>query len=470
MSSLVKLRSPPLFWRTFLLIVGLAVVSLAAWVPTVRIVERVPRAHQLAEQVVSMVNATRTALVYSDPERRRELLADLLENERLRVVPLESNDAVEPARDTPLMHLVEQEVRQRLGSNTRLASQVNGIPGFWVSFAIDDDAYWVFIDRDLLRREIGSGWIAWAALATTLSLLVAIAITRVVNRPLASLSRVAAELGAGRIPPPLPDAGPVEIRTVNRNFNRMVSDLEKLNQDRAVLLAGVSHDLRTPLTRMRLELELSELPEASRNAMVGDLEQMDLIVQQFLDYAIPAPQRTGEDVDLSALVHEALDRNRLAPAQAALPADGVPPGSLRCDIEGGVHVRGFRAELARTLDNLLGNAQRYGRAADGRLDLAISLKRQGSEAVLCVCDQGPGIPVDQVERLVRPFERGDASRSGAAGAGLGLAIVERVVQMHGASISYAPNLPQGLRVEIRFAATGAPEPQAAAAPLASAVS
>jgi two-component system osmolarity sensor histidine kinase EnvZ len=456
-------RSPPLFWRTFLLIVGLAVVCLAAWVPAVRVFEREPRAHQLAEQVVSIINATRIALVYSDPDRRRELLADLIENESLRVVALEPTDVVEPITDSSLLRLVEQEVQQRLGASTRLASSVNGVRGFWVSFAIDDDAYWVFIDRDLLRRDIGRGWIASAVLATLLSLLVAIAIARVVNRPLARLSQAAADLGAGRTPAALPDAGPIEIRTVNQSFNRMVSDLEKLNQDRAILLAGVSHDLRTPLTRLRLEIEINELPEASREAMIGDLEQMDLIVSQFLDYALPAPARSAEDVDLSALVHEAIVRNRLAPAAAAAGTDGAggiaPAQRLRLSIQDGILVQGYRAELARTLDNLLSNARRYGCDADGALDLEIALRRDGADALLVVADQGPGIAPADVPRLVRPFERGDSSRSGAVGAGLGLAIVERVARLHRAQVSFEPNQPRGLRIVMRMparAATAAP--------------
>ncbi len=457
-----SLRSPPLFWRTFLLIVGLAVASLIAWVPTVRVFEREPRAHQLAEQVVSIINATRIALVYSDPTRRRELLADLLDNESLRVVPLEATDQVEPINDASLLRLVEREVQQRLGANTRLAASVNGIRGFWVSFAIDEDAYWVFIDRDLLRRDIGHGWIAWAALATVFSLLVAIAIARLVNRPLAELSQAATDLGAGRVPRALPDAGPVEIRTVNRSFNRMVSDLEKLNQDRAILLAGVSHDLRTPLTRMRLELEMSELPESSRAAMIGDLEQMDTIVSQFLDYARPSPERDPADIDLAALVLEALARNRLqATAGLSAPVDGegeAPAQRVQATVEGGIIVRGYRAEMARTLDNLLGNARRYGRDAAGVLDLQVLLRRDGGTAELVVADKGPGIASQDLERLVRPFERGDASRSGAGGAGLGLAIVERAMRLHQAQITFLPNVPSGLRVVIRMLAVepGAP--------------
>jgi len=451
----LKVRSPPLFWRTFLLIVSLAVASLVAWVPTVRVFEREPRAHQIAEQVVSIINATRIALVYSDPDRRRDLLADLLENESLRVVPLETSDRVKPLRDSALLRLVEQEVQRHLGANTRLASEVNGISGFWVSFSIDEDAYWVYIERDLLRRDIGRGWIAWAALATVFSLLAAITIARLVNRPLAALSRAAGDLGAGHVPLPLPDEGPIEIRTVNRSFNRMVSDLEKLNRDRAILLAGVSHDLRTPLTRMRLELEMSELPEASRDAMIGDLEQIDSIVRQFLDYALPTPARGAEEVDLSALVREALIRNRMqAPvgAGAATETDVSLAQfvQLNANLQPGIFVLGHRTELARTLDNLLSNAQRYGRSADGSLQLEISLQSDGNEAVLIVADHGPGIAPHEISRLVRPFERGDPSRSGALGAGLGLAIVERVARLHGARLDFHPNKPTGLRIELRL--------------------
>jgi len=469
----LKVRSPPLFWRTLLLIVSLAVASLVAWVPTVRVFEREPRAHQIAEQVVSIINATRIALVYSDPERRRDLMADLLENESLRVVPLEPSDRVKPLRDSALLRLVEQEVQRRLGANTRLASEVNGIGGFWVSFSIDEDAYWVYIERDLLRRDIGRGWVAWAALATMFSLLAAIAIARLVNRPLAALSGAAGDLGAGRIPSPLPDKGPIEIRTVNRSFNRMVSDLEKLNRDRAILLAGVSHDLRTPLTRMRLELEMNELPEASREAMIGDLEQMDSIVRQFLDYAVPTPQRGAEEVDLSALVREALVRNRLL-----APTGGGTGGTeadasvaqfvqLKADVQPGIFVLGHRTELARTVDNLLNNSQRYGRCPDGSLQLEIHLHSDGNEAVLMVADHGPGIAPQEIGRLVRPFERGDPSRSGAVGAGLGLAIVERVARLHGARLDFHRNEPTGLRVELRLPAQSRPTealPAASSAP------
>jgi two-component system osmolarity sensor histidine kinase EnvZ len=462
--------SLPLFWRTLLLILALMAAGLLAWVPTVRLIEREPRAHQIAQQLVSIVHATRAALVYSDPQRRRELVADMFDNESLRVVPLEPGDRVEPNLDTPLADLIEREVKERLGASTRLATEVNGARGTWVSFSIDGDAYWVYIDRDLRRRDLGRGWIASAAMATIVSLLAAIAMVRVVNLPLAALTRAAGELGAGRTPATLPETGPVEIRTVNRSFNRMAQDLAKIEHDRAVLLAGISHDLRTPLTRLRLELELNGLPESARRAMAGDLDQIDAIVGQFLDFALPAPSRAAIPVDLSELVEEALARRRLGadpaePGDAPSGEDGATatlgPVRLSARVERGAIVTGHPTELARAIDNLLANALRYGRDESGALDLEVSVAHGAQGIVLAVADHGPGISAADRGRLLRPFERGESSRSGGGGAGLGLAIVERVARMHGASLGLRENPPRGLRVEIVFRQGG---DRAAAAP------
>ncbi len=440
----MRLRSPSLFWRTFLLIVALLATALLTWVQSFRVFEREPRARQIAQQVVSVVNITRSALLFSDSARRRELLADLTDNEGIRIVPVEAADDVQPLPDVPLVQLATAQIKRQLGEHTRLAAQVNGVAGIWVSFNIDDDAYWVFIERDPLARELGRTWLGWATAALLLSVLVALAITRVVNLPLARLTRAAVDLGAGRAPAPLPDEGPAEIRAVNQSFNRMVADLAQMEQDRVVLLAGISHDLRTPLTRLRLELDMNALPDAARAAMIDDIEQLDAIVGQFLDYARPLRPQSLQDVDLAALASEVCEHSRLANTADAADV------RLETQIDNGVRVRGVATELRRALDNLLTNAARYGRDRDGLLVVRVVVQRDADAALIRVCDRGLGIAADQIDRLMRPFERGDPARGGSTGAGLGLAIVERIARLHGGSFTLLANQPGGLCAQMRL--------------------
>ena len=437
------MRSPSLFWRTLLLVLLLIVASLTAWLQSYLVLERGPRAQTIAQQVVSVVNITRAALVYADPFVRSDLLAELAANEGVRIYPLEPDDKITPLPEGPLIKLMEQAVVNKLGAGTQLASEVNGIAGLWISLSIADDDYWVYITRDPIARTYGTQWIGWAAVALLLSIIGAILITRLINRPLAQLSRATAELGSGRDPAPLPETGPVEIRTVNESFNRMVADLGKLDADRALLLAGISHDLRTPLSRLRLELEMAPVPEASRAAMVGDIEQMDAIVRQFLDYARKTPQAPAAEIDLSAATSAAVQRARI---------DAEPGSSLELRVDPGVRVRGFATEIDRALDNLLTNAVRYGRDSQtGRLHVAVSLTASADHATVAVTDQGSGVSAEHIDRLLRPFERGESARSGSTGAGLGLPIVERIARMHAGSLRLLPNSPRGLRAEMTLA-------------------
>jgi two-component system osmolarity sensor histidine kinase EnvZ len=436
----MKFRSPPLFWRTLLLVLLLIIASLAAWLQSFRVFERAPRAETIAQQIVSVAQLTRAALLYADPYVRRDLLVELARNEGIRIFPLEPGDAVTPLPDRPILKLAAQSVSEKLGPGTEVVAAVNGVAGLWISLNIDDDRYWLFIDRDLAARNIGTQWMGWAAVALALSILGAILITRVINRPLARLSNAARELGTGRTPLPLPASGPAEIRTVNESFNRMVTDLGKLEEDRAVLLAGISHDLRTPLTRLRLELEMAGLPGEARDAMIADLEQMDAIVRQFLDYARRSPQQPAERIDLTSLVKGAVARSRI---------ELEPHAKVELLVAGGVVISGYRTELERVLDNLLVNAAHYGRdPATGRLDVTVSLATDGQDAVISVADYGPGVPAEQIERLLRPFERGDSSRSGSGGAGLGLPIVQRIARLHGGALRLLANAPHGLRAEL----------------------
>ena len=291
-----------LLWRTFFLLAFMIAVSMAVWVASFRMVERTPRANQIAAQVVSVVTITRAALTHSAPDLRRELLFDLASNEGIRVYPLEPDDHVEPPRDNALMPVIEANVRERLGSDTKFASVVNDVAGFYVSFKIDDDEYWLMLDRERIDRASSIQWIGWAAVTLSLSLLGAVFISRLINQPLAQRAAAARSVAQGRHFEPLQDSGPTEIRIANRSFNQMVEDLKRIETDRAIILAGISHDLRTPISRMLLEVEMAKLSDDARKGMQSDLAQMDAIINQFLDYARPNDGTNFTRVDISTML------------------------------------------------------------------------------------------------------------------------------------------------------------------------
>ena len=430
-----------LYWRTFFLLAVLIAISMAAWVVSIRIVERTPRADQIAAQVVSIVTITRSALLHSAPASRRELLFDLASNEGIRVYPREDSDKVTLPEDTTLMPLIQSVVRSRLGIETRFAGTVNDIPGFWISFTIDDDDYWLMLDRERIERTSGRQWLGWAAITLLLSLLGAAFISRLINLPLARLTQAARAIGRGQVPEPLPERGPTEIREANGSFNQMVVDLNRVESDRTLILAGISHDLRTPISRMLLEVEMARLNDDARRGMQSDLAQMDAIIGQFLDYARPAGSEMQQAVDLSGLVSD-----------VAREAGRLPDVQVYSDVTSGIEVNGSAIDLRRVINNLIENARRYGKTPNtDRTDLDIRCWREGERAVLEVGDHGAGVPEQALDQLLRPFTRLDSARSQANGAGLGLAIVERVVQRHGAGLRVSNRADGGLVARITFA-------------------
>src|SRR5476649_1498374 len=177
-----------LFWRTFFLLGALTTMSMSAWVGMISIVEREPQAQQISSQVISVVTITHAALTHSAPELRRELLFDLVSNEGIRVFTLEDDDKVDPPPDNALMPDIQKLVKAKLGEDTRFSARVNGVAGFWVSFKIDDDAYWLMLERERLRGLTGFQWLGWASVVSVLSLLGAAVISSLINLPLRRLT------------------------------------------------------------------------------------------------------------------------------------------------------------------------------------------------------------------------------------------------------------------------------------------
>ena len=415
-----------LFARSFLLIALLILVSAAATVQLYRVYEREPRARELAQQTVSIVNLTRAALVNADPVLRRNLLIELNEREGIRLAPLTSGELLEPLPNEALFELVSGRVRNALGERTRFAFARDRVEGFWVSFTIDEDDYWVMLPRERFEPQFGLEWLGGGLALLGLALAGAWLIASALSRPLGAIAAAAREVGGGQAPAPLAESGPTEMRTVSVAFNRMAGDLAAMERERAMVLAGISHDLRTPLSRLRLAIEMSGADRETAAGMGADVEEMDQVIGQFLAFARGEDEPLVEG-DLDALVAEIAATYRKREAQLRFT-----PGTHSA-------TRFAPMAMRRAIGNLVDNALHY---AGGLVEIAT--RREGGRVLVEVMDRGPGVPQGEAERLKRPFTRLEKARSGRGGAGLGLAIVDRIARAHGGRFELAAREGGGL--------------------------
>ena len=430
-----KARRPvgfSLFWRTFFLLAILLAGGVFAWVQTLRALEFEPRAVQAAQQTAGLVNLSRAALRQADGINRVALVKSLGSQEAIRVTPREPGDRWEPFEVDRFTRRVGQELRATLGPDAVVARSVNGRGGMWVGFTIDRDAYWLQAEASHGNALNNNTWAIWTGIALLATLLGSVAIASLINRPLRQLSFAASRIREGDLDSRLDENTLTsEIREVNRGFNRMARELARVEEDRAVMLAGISHDLRTPLARLRLETEMSVDDDEAKRNMAMDIDQLDAIIDKFMDYARP-----GETQLQRVHVGQLIDR------EAALFRDPTQiriTSRVAIDLE----VMADETELARVFLNLFENARRYGRGTyTGVADVTVSYVKTGPWAIISVRDHGPGVGADKLPQLATPFFRGDAARTAATGAGLGLAIVEKAMLRMGGSLEMA-NAPDG---------------------------
>jgi two-component system osmolarity sensor histidine kinase EnvZ len=440
-SKRLALREVSLFWRTFFMLALLLLGSILAWLQALRAFEFEPRAVQTARQIASQVNLSRAALINADAIARLTLLKTMAQEEGLRIISRESSDSFVSVDGEALTMDMARELRKRLGPSTVVAKQVNNSRGLWISFEMDGDPYWFRTDLERFSSGGGTTWVIWLLVAAALSLTGAAFIARLVNRPLKALSFAASRVREGNFSASRLDESvhTSEIRDVNIGFNRMAQQLAKLDQDRALMLAGISHDLRTPLARLRLEAEMSVTDPDALAHMAADVAQLDAIIDKFLDYA--RPDRVAlEAVPLQEMVDS-----------CTRPFRDLPDAQVKQHIEAGLRVLADPVELGRILSNLLENARKYGKSEEtGIARIEVSAVAREKWVYIKVRDHGIGVAPDQIINLTQPFFRGEAARTAANGAGLGLAIVDKTIQRMGGAFALNNSTTGGLSANIKL--------------------
>ena len=423
--------------RIMLLIAFLLMAGQYAAFRLFEYVEREPRANAAALQAISIANLTRAALLAAHENRRLQLLTELSQTEGVRVYPIEIFEVVEPLPDDPLIQLIAEKIVAQMGAGTVVSVNHLGLPGLWVSFSIDDEDFWVVIPKIRTERPAPWQWVEWGALMLTLSLAGAYFIAARINRPLHLLAKASNQVARGLKADRLPEYGVEELQRVSHTFNEMTDALARLDSERTLLLAGVSHDLRTPLARLRLSVEMLPASDALKSGMIQDIEDMDGIIRQFLDFVRGLEGETEQKEDLNALIQSCADRYARSGKTLHLNLGTMPELMLR------------PLAMQRLLGNLIDNAFAYG----GK-KVEIMTRNQNGSILLSVLDDGPGIPEKEMDRLLRPFERLDSARGQDGGSGLGLAISDRIARMHGGHLSLHNRESKGLEVRITLPRKG----------------
>ncbi|MHB0872473.1 MAG: ATP-binding protein [Acidithiobacillus ferrooxidans] len=386
-----------LFTRMFLIIAGLLLLSQLAVYWFFNIYQANPQAERLAQNWAQILTLSETLT----PAQRQETESVLL-HQGLRIVPAGAVRGHNPrlpvlANALQLLHHMGWPQAQLRVDGQRRMLWLQTRPDATLALAMPMPH----------PPGLPLPWFKLAAILL-LSWLGAYLAVRQVTRPLTRLMQGVARLRGGDTPADLPEAGPADLRRLAERFNQTLRDLHRLWKEREMVLVGVSHDLRTPLTRMRLSAEFLPPEEEARSEIIANIQEMDKVIHQFLDYARSGEQEALVATDLGLWLKAFILRQ---PAGVVWhpPAIALPKIPIQ------------EVGLARALQNLVDNAQSHGGAP-----IEVSAEPAADGVLIRVRDHGPGIAEAELEAVRAPFAQ--AGKGG--GVGLGLAIVERIVAYH----------------------------------------
>ena len=377
-------------------------------------------ADDFAAELVSAAHALQALPEEGHAALREELLQDH------GLIVAEEQGGTPGRRSTaPYLGYFGDSLNRLAGGELTIIESGSG-PLLWVDVPAHGKNYRLGFDRGRLGTNPPLALLLVIAGGALLVLLASVLEVRRVTKPLDRLSAAVEEMRRGGNPTPLPEKGPAEIAALAGAFNQMSSDVRQMSENRTVMLAGISHDLRTPLTRLGIAVEM--LDEKCNPGLINgirrDLDAMNRLIGEFLRFSEVAKDEIPVQVDLWQIIESMAQDLEREGASLMLHHDD-PPCIYFAD----------PLALQRVLANLLKNAAQYGNGTPVDVFLHCS-----SEAVsIEVCDRGPGIPADQVEAVFRPFHRLDMARAKRrGGTGLGLAVASQLATKHGWTIDLLP--------------------------------
>ncbi|BBP01984.1 ATP-binding protein [Sulfuriferula nivalis] len=423
-----------LFGRTALTL-GLAfIVFQSLAIALVSFTILTPLAQRSADDLAALIVLSAQTWVELPPETRPAFEQELRLHHNLRL------SKVDDIIDTPANRFLNsRNIEAALSQRTRQNIILESGDADWVWADMRMGGHFIRVGFEKTRYNVRAplAAVGLVSLGALLIWITALIVVRRITHTLAQLSAAAAQVGQGKMPQPLPEHGARELVTLAQAFNQMANEVQELLANRTTLLAGISHDLRTPIARMRLAVAM--LPEVTDPKLIEqierDLVQMNQLIADFLDMARGLNSEAHHSCDVVSILQSLVDDAKRGGGNVSLNAPAV------CEAIIAPHA------LQRIVTNLIQNAVRYGQPHPVEVRCAPS----ASGIEIQVLDQGPGIPEDQLELVFRPFFRLESSRNIATGgSGLGLAIARQLAQAHGWQLNLAAREGGGLVATLRI--------------------
>ncbi|MBU0688177.1 MAG: HAMP domain-containing protein [Gammaproteobacteria bacterium] len=395
-----------------------------------------PMAKRSADDLASLLILSAKTWVELPPDTRKDFELELIREHQFMlfedIAPLAERNI-----PLPYLTLLDDALSARLGEPVSIKVTDLDTTWFWADIPAGGKLIRIGFPRSRLLTDPTTMLLLALFATVLLSLFTAYILARRITRPLAQFSQAAKRIGTGSLPADMPPSPVQEFSELAATFNQMALQVRELLANRTTLLAGISHDLRTPLSRMRLAVEM--LPENSDQKTVErlrrDIEDMNMLIGEFLTLSRDLQQESAEQIDLAAMLREMTEEKNAQGAQVA------------CHVQPGMTVRAGPLALHRVVQNLLGNALRY---SDGK-PVQIEAVRNDDAALIEILDRGPGIPKHEMEKVFRPFYRIESSRNtDTGGSGLGLAIVQQLCTANGWHVELLPREDGGTKATLRL--------------------
>ena len=381
----------------------------------------------------SLVNQLKTIEeVYQNDKKNLDFFTDSYKNNYNFEIGINQEifpDNSGERRFSPMDRSLRRELKSVFGNNNYWFSTFKFKNAVEIKIRSRNDVIKFLVPKEMVSASSVRLFVLWTTLPSLVLIIIALIFLKNQTKPLVKLAKAAERFGKGDYVNDFRASGSQEIRKAAFEFDRMAKRINRHLNQRAEMLSGISHDLRTPLTRLKLQLAMLEQKDISEK-MSKDIDEMEKMLNNYLQFAKTQTQEKTTTINLnSLLISIKKDFNN---DKISFSDNGIP-----------IELKGRLTALRRSFENIIQNGLTYGNKVH------LDIQRGNKRALVIIDDDGPGIPEEQYKNVFKPFFRLDKSRSlNQSGVGLGLAIVEDIINSHGGNIQLGKSRYNGLQVKV----------------------